>query len=176
MHLRSQFADVRQERLAVESAQSDLMQHQVVDRGVGKAEKNLVGYGFRQLIVIKQIRQQPISVVPADRTQDHINFRIPEGRQQILRSFFRMIPDVFHPLQRMGHEPHIQAVFLQPSKADLHFKLHKGLSHDPAGKAHDRNTLNHCFPPGHKPCSSASIQNPPSGAACQTGSPAPYRY
>ena len=105
----------------------------MVDGRIGEAEKNLLRYRVRQLIVLKQVRQQPVGIVPADGTQDHVRFRIPEGRKQILRPLFRVRLHILRPLQGVGHEPDLQPVFLQPAQADFRLKADKGLSRDPAG-------------------------------------------
>ena len=89
MHFRTDLTDIRKESLSVKCTQPRFVQHQVIDRGVGKAEKHLVRYCFCQFIVFKQIRQQPVGVITADRAQNHISFRIPESRMAYGKSLTR---------------------------------------------------------------------------------------
>ena len=117
----------------------------MIDGGIRKAQKDFVCHRFRQFVMVEEIRQQPVSVIPADRTQDHVNLRIPERLQQVFRPLFRMVPDIFQPLQRMGHELYVQAVFFQPAQADFHFIPDGLLPCNPAGQAYNCNIPDH-FP------------------------------
>ena len=65
--------DIRQKRLPVKRIQPQLMQHQVIDRRIGKPQKDFFVQRFLQFLMFKQIRQQPIGIVPTDRAQDHID-------------------------------------------------------------------------------------------------------
>ena len=147
VHLRTQFADVRQERLAVEGPQPHPMQHEVVDGGVGEAQKHLVGGGPLQRAVFKQIRQQTVGVVPADGAQDHVDLRIAEGLEQVLRPLLRVGLYIVQAPERMGHEPDVQAQGLQSAQADLHLELHERLAEDAARKADDCDVPDHAEPP-----------------------------
>lgn len=102
------------------------MQHQMVKRCVGKAEENLVGSRCCLLycIVCKQIRCQTIRVISPDGTQDHIDLRIPERREQILGTLFRMVLDVFSPCQRMRQIPEPDSHFRKPFFADHSLVAH----------------------------------------------------
>ena len=102
------------------------MQHQVVKRRIGKAEEQLVGSRCRlpYRIVREQIRRQTVRVVPADRTEDHVDLRIPERRKQILRPLFGMILDVFPSRQRVRQILYPDPHFREPPFADFPFVAH----------------------------------------------------
>ena len=104
----------------------------MVDRRIGKAEEYLIRNHSGQFPVFKQIRKQPVGIVPADGAEDHIDSGILQGLQQIGSALFGMVPDVFDPLQRMGHEGDIQPQSFQSFYPDLQFMLCKILSEDSA--------------------------------------------
>ena len=61
------------ETTARKGIQPQLMQHQVVDCRIGKPQKDFFCSALLQFLMFKQIRQQPIGVVPTDRAQDHLD-------------------------------------------------------------------------------------------------------
>ena len=63
-----------------------------------------------QLVVIKQIRKQPVGVIPADCAQDHVDFRISESFEQIGSPVFRMLFQVPDSFQCVGHETDVNAI------------------------------------------------------------------
>ena len=146
-HLRPKFTDIRKKALPIEGVQPHLVQHKVVDGGIGESKENLLRNGLPQLIMVKQIRQQPEGIVPADGAEDHVDLRIAKSLQKVLRPLLRMLSDVIDTLQRVGHELDLQPVFPQPAEPDLYFKLDKFLSDDTAGETDDPDRLYHAPPP-----------------------------
>ena len=119
------------------------MQHKVVDGGIGKAEKHLLGNGLPQFVMVKQIRQQPEGIVPAVGAEDHVDLRVAKSLQKVLRPLLRMLSDVINAPERVGHELDLQPIFPQPAEPDLYFKLDKFLPDDAAGEADDPNRFYH---------------------------------
>ena len=142
-HRPVQLADVREERLAVKCRQPDLVQHHVVDRCVGKAEKHFAGDGPAQFVVVEQIGEQPIGVVPADGAEDHIDLRVAERREKIRRAILRMVLYMLDTGERVRHEPDVEPIVRKALCADIQLMLCKALPQHTGGKAHDRNVFYH---------------------------------
>ena len=119
------------------------MQHHVVDRCVGKAEKHFAGDGPAQFIVVEQIGEQPIGVVPADGAEDHINLRVAERLQQVSGPRLRVRGQVVDAVQGIWHKLHVYAVPGQALQPNLDFVLCKRLSQHAAGQADDSDVSNH---------------------------------
>ena len=119
------------------------MEHEVVHGRVREAEKELVREGVFELVMPEQVRQQAIGIVPADGAENHVDLRITKCLQKIPGTFFRMCFTIFQPLQRMGHELDIQAVFLQPLETDLYLKMYARFPDNSAGKADDGYISDH---------------------------------
>ena len=101
------------------------MQHHVVDRCVGKAEKHFAGDGLAQLVVVEQIGEQPIGVVPADGAEEHINLRVAERLQQVSGPRLWVCGKVVDAAQGIWHKLHVYAVPGQSLQPDFDFMLRK---------------------------------------------------
>ena len=113
------------------------MQHEVVDRRVGKAEEELGADGVFQLVVPEKIRQQAIGIVPADGGHDQVDLRVAEELQQIGGPRLGMIPDKGQTLQGVGGEADLQAIGLQSPDAALKLVADKGFPEHAAREADD---------------------------------------
>lgn len=101
------------------------MQHHVVDRCVGKAEKHFAGDGPAQFVVVEQIGEQPIGVVPADGAEDHVNPRVAERLQKVGGARLRVRGQVVDAAQGIWHKLHVYAVPGQSLQPDFDFMLRK---------------------------------------------------
>lgn len=119
------------------------MQHHVVDRCVGKAEKHFAGDGPAQFVVVEQIGEQPIGVVPADGAEDHVNPRVAERLQKVGGARLRVRGQVVDAAPGVGHKADIYAVPGQALQPNLDFVLRKRLSQHAAGQADDSDVSNH---------------------------------
>ena len=145
-HFVFHLAHVRQEGLAVECVQPQFVQHQVIHRGIGKAQEDFRLQRPPQRIVFKQMRREAVGVVPADGAEDHVDGLILKGLNQILRALLRVVPYIFNARLRVGHHLHVHAVGRKPLQADVHLVLYEVLADGARRQAHDCDIPYHMFP------------------------------
>ena len=80
------------------------MKHEMVDSGVGEAEKHLLGMGggLFQLPVVKQIGKQAIGIIPTNSAEDHICLRILKGLKKIRSPLLRMGSEMINAGESVG--------------------------------------------------------------------------
>ena len=101
------------------------MQHEMVERGIGKAEENFIANGIFQRVVFKKVRCEPVCVVPAYRTEYHVGFTVAERFKQILRTLFGMLVKVIHTSKRVRHEFYSYSHVPQSFQSDITLELNK---------------------------------------------------
>ena len=111
-HFIFKLAHIRQKRLAIKRMDACFMQHEMIHRRIGKAEKNLLAISGRmqQFIMSKQMRQQPVGVISANGAQYHVDRRITKSIQQILRAGFGMAFEKLNALAGICSGNHFYSV------------------------------------------------------------------
>ena len=142
-HVRAELANIGQERLPVKRGQTDLVQHEMIDRCVGKAEKNFVRHGFLQCIVLKEIRRKPVGVVAADGAEDHVHLGVAEGGEQIRCPRLGMRPQVCHAHLCVRHVFDGQSKCVQAFFADFQLMRDKGFTEHAARQADNSDCFHH---------------------------------
>ena len=134
-HVRAELANIGQERLPVKRGQTDLVQHEMIDRCVGKAEKNFVRHGFLQGIILKEIRCKFVCIVAADGAEDHIHLGIAKGGEQIRCPRLGMRPQICHAHFRVRHVFDGKSERAQAFFADFQLMRDKGFTEHAARQA-----------------------------------------
>ena len=113
------------------------MEHEVVDRGVGKAEEGLGGQGAGELVFLEEGGQEAIGIVAADGAEDPVDRGIPEGIQKVLRAGLGMIFQKVEPVEGMGHKADGHTKLFQPAQTEPALVGQKAFAEHSAGQAHD---------------------------------------
>ena len=125
----------------------------MIDRGVGKAEKNFVCHSFLQCVVLKEIRCKFVCIVAADGTEDHIHLGIAKSGEQIRCPRLGMRPQVCHAHFRVWHVFDGKPERAQAFFADFQLMRDKGFAEHAARQADNSDCFHHrkfllCFSSG----------------------------
>ena len=142
-HPGAELAHIRQKALAVEGGQPQLVEHQVVDRRVRKAQEDLGAQGAFQLPPAEKAGQQPVGVVPADGAEDHVGLLVPESLQQIGGPGFGVGGQVSPAGQRVGCKFDPQAQVPQPLQAQVQLVPDEVFPQRTGRQADDGDGLDH---------------------------------
>ena len=142
-HIGAELAHIRQKTLAVEGGQPQLVEHQVVDRRVRKAQEDLGVQGAFQLLPAEKAGQQPVGVVPADGAEDHVGLLVPESLQQIGGPGFGVGGQVSPAGQRVGCKFDLQAQVPQPLQAQVQLVPDEVFPQRTGRQADDGDGLDH---------------------------------